>query len=244
MKKIFLAIVLMSVSAFSQKSIHNYNYVIVSNQFDFVSSTDEHQTSSLTKFLFNKRGFKTFLNNERLPENLIKNNCLVLKADVKSKTSFMSTKLFIELKDCNNNIVFRSKEGKSKQKGYKKAYHEAIRKAFASVPFLQYKGKPLQQKPKNVIIENTKPTKAILIEKKEKIVKPKVTNVLYAQVKENGYQLVNTQPTIVFNIINTNVKNVFIIKNKNGILYKDNATWVAEYYKNGKKVLENYRIKF
>jgi hypothetical protein len=67
---------------------------------------------------------------------------------------------------------------------------------------------------------------------------------LYAQKMKNGYQLINTKPEIVFSILKTNVENVYIIKDKNGILYKKNNNWVAEYLENDELMTKTYQIKF
>jgi hypothetical protein len=69
-------------------------------------------------------------------------------------------------------------------------------------------------------------------------------DVLYAQTKNNGFQLVNTALEVVFLILKTNVKNVFIIHDKNGILYKCGENWIAEFYENNQLITKEYQIKF
>ena len=44
--------------------------------------------------------------------------------------------------------------------------------------------------------------------------------------------------------LNTNKKNVYVIKGKDGTLYKNGEIWIAEYYKNDQLVKEEYQIKF
>lgn len=235
-KLLFLFTLIVSKSVFAQKTINDYKYIVVPNQFEFVKSPDKYRTSSLTKFLFNKHGFTAFLSDEMLPEDLQENRCLALTADVKDASGMFTTKNIIELKDCGNRIIYTSTEGKSKIKDYKKAYHEAIREAFNAIKKLNYKYIP------------SKGFKEVQSEVVETIVKKKVVkladNELFAQPKENGFQLINTKPEIVFELLNTYVKDVFIIKNKNGILYKSNDVWTAEYYKNNTKVVEEYKVKF
>jgi hypothetical protein len=68
--------------------------------------------------------------------------------------------------------------------------------------------------------------------------------VLYAQPKENGFQLVNAKPEVVFIILKTNSKDRFIIKNKNGSFAKTNNIWVAEFYEGGKLQVQKYQVKF
>ncbi|HKJ06215.1 MAG TPA: hypothetical protein VJ970_01980, partial [Flavobacteriaceae bacterium] len=50
----------------------------------------------------------------------------------------LTTKVKIELIDCNNKIVFSTNEAKTKEKEFKKAYHQAIRKAFMEIDALNY----------------------------------------------------------------------------------------------------------
>lgn len=247
MNKTLFILLMITSAVFSQSKINNYKYIIVPNKFDFVKSNDQYKTSSLTKFLFNKYGFTAFLINENFPSDLGKNRCLALVATVKDDSSMFTTKSIIELKDCHNNIVFSSNIGKSKSKEYKKAYNETIRKAFKSIQLLNYKYSPL--KPVNlttdvknsIVIPNIKVRKNELIN--STIVKNSV-NSLYAQSTVTGFQLVDTKPEVIFKILRTNVKDVFIIKDKNGLLYKNNDIWIVEYYKEGIKITENYKIKF
>ena len=61
-KKItFLLALIYSTIQFSQElNLEKYQYIIVPDQFSFLKSVDQYQTSSLTKFLFEKKGFKVF----------------------------------------------------------------------------------------------------------------------------------------------------------------------------------------
>lgn len=265
-------IFLIAVSFYGQqKKINNFKYVIVPERFDFLKHTDQYQTSSLTKFLLKKKGFTVFLSNEKLPNDLLKNRCLALTADVVDASGMLSIKNRIELKDCYGNIIYTSKEGKSKEKDYKKGYHEAIRKAYDSMEDLEYSYKPLEGNliKKKVVREEViaAPVRKILPVKKELPVKSVNTekstvplkatksiaknteltitkNVLYAQAVENGFQLVDTKPSLVFKALRTKVKDVYILQDKNGILYKTGNDWVAEYYNNTTLVVEKYQIKF
>ena len=67
---------------------------------------------------------------------------------------------------------------------------------------------------------------------------------LYAQVKNNGFQLVNTQPKVVFQLLQTNLKEVFILKGSNGIFYKKGTRWIAEYYENNQLIQKEYLVNF
>ncbi|MEX6627443.1 hypothetical protein [Tenacibaculum salmonis] len=240
MKIITIILLMITTSIFAQKKVQNYRYVIVPNRFEFLKKEDQYQTNSLTKFLFNKYGFTAFLADEILPTDLVNNRCLALTATIKNKSSLFTIKTTIELRDCFNKVVFTSSEGKSRIKDYKKAYHEAIRNSFKSIKALKYNYTP---------IVNNK------VDYQNKIVPEKIVNNsiidnkisvinLYAQSTKNGFQLVDTNPKVVFKLLKTNVKNVFILEDKNGIIYKNNDIWIAEYYENGIKITEKYQVKF
>ncbi|WP_299062135.1 hypothetical protein [uncultured Polaribacter sp.] len=258
--KVFVLLFFVTLVSFSQqKNINSYKYVIVPDKFDFLKTSDQYQTSSLLKFLLEKKGFVVFLSNDTsLPKELLVNNCLALKASVIDKSSIFTIKSIIELKDCYNKTIYTSEVGTSKQKEYKKSYHEAIRKAYASMKNLDYKyiaDKDLTTKPtitlpiKEVVSENaTKEIKVVnSLEIGMLIETTKLSNsieTLYAQKNSTGFQIVDTIPTIIFQVLNTNVNDVFILKDKNGILYKKEKVWVAEYYENNEFVIKKYTIKF
>jgi hypothetical protein len=123
----------------AQKSVNEYKYVIVPESYDFLKKKDTYRLNSLTKFLFNKYGFKAFVMGENFPEDLKTNGCKALRADLKRRSGVFLTRLTLELTDCNGSIVFTSVEGKSRKKEFKAAHHEALRNTFTSVAALNYK---------------------------------------------------------------------------------------------------------
>jgi penicillin-binding protein-related factor A (putative recombinase) len=54
--------------ASSQKTIHNFSYVVVPTQFYFQKQADQYQLNSLAKFLFEKEGVQFFLDTEKIPQ--------------------------------------------------------------------------------------------------------------------------------------------------------------------------------
>ena len=123
---------------FAQKNVNSYKYLLVPKQYDFLKSPDQHQLNSLTKFLFEKEGFITLFTDEQYPAELASNSCLGLKVDVDDNSGMFNTKLKINLLDCHNIVVYETKEGRSKLKEYKKAFHEALREAFEEIKDLNY----------------------------------------------------------------------------------------------------------
>lgn len=136
---LFLGFVLIfTLNGNAQKNINDYKYIIVPENYSFLKGNDKYQLNSLTKFLFNKHGFKTFFQSDDLPDELKRNNCSSLRADVKKIKSLFITKLTIELVDCSGKVVILSKEGTSREKDFEKAYHLALRDAFKDVEALNY----------------------------------------------------------------------------------------------------------
>ena len=126
---IFLFMGIISKS-FSQKSLSDYSYVIVSEQFEFQQEKDQYQLNSLIKFLFNKYGFHAYFDSE-VPLNVFR--CDGLWAEAEGTPGFIITKVQLVLRDCTGEEVFRTNYGKSKVKDYKKAYYESVRNAFDDI---------------------------------------------------------------------------------------------------------------
>ena len=250
MKKIVKLIAFLACSSIlAQGNVNNYKYIIVPSQFDFVKDVDKYQTSSLTKFLFNKYGFTAFLDNEKLPDEVTFNKCKALIADVVDDSKMLSTKSTIELKDCHGKVVFKSEQGFSREKDYKKAYHATIREAFESVKRLNYKYSGSNDK---VMSEEApvrvKPVKEApqVVAKKPVTKTEKKLPVLKASLVDNGLLLKNNKNEEVFTLLKSRFPNVYIIKDKNGTLTKnEQGVWVADFYdKNGKQIMKEYKIEF
>lgn len=138
-------LILFNFKGVSQESVNAYKYVIVPTSYNFLNEPDQYQINSLTKFLFEKQGFKTLMSDEAFPEDLNNNRCLGLYADVEKHKAFLNTKLQIHLKDCNNKVVKSSEIGQSREKDFSKVYNLAIRDAFKSFENLNYTYQPSSQ---------------------------------------------------------------------------------------------------
>lgn len=131
-------LMLCNVKGLAQQSINSYKYVIVPRSFSFLNEADQYQLNSLTKFLFEKHGFKALMQDETFPEDLQSNRCLALTADVEKHKSVFNTKLQVHLTNCTNVVVYTSDEGESREKMFDKAYNLALRDAFKSIQKLNY----------------------------------------------------------------------------------------------------------
>ncbi len=266
-----------------------YKYIIVPRNYDFLKTEDQHQLNSLTKFLFDKKGYTTLMDNEQKPEDLRANPCLGAKANVVEISSMLSTKLRIELSNCYDQVVLTTEEGRSKIKDLKRGHHDALRKAFRSIQEQSYrfdkskalvsgqdetKSEPVAEvkevKPTDepVVMESTtvadpvttvveepeeQPTPSPVVEPVAEVAKETISTtpepknskpVLYAQEIPNGYQLVDSTPKIVFVALKSDQENRYYLKNRAGVLIKQESSWEAHYYKEGVLVKEVLNIKF
>lgn len=169
----FIAAVLLGGNAISQNTnLSDYSYVIVPEQFDFLNGKDKYKVNSMTKFYFDKNGFNAYMANDAPNAN----RCDGLYANVEELKSVFGTKLQIVLKDCKDNEIYRSHEGKSKYKEFDKTYQDALRKAFNSVEALRVNQKEV------ILISNAANDEVVSTETKQQIEmvaleKPKVLRI-------------------------------------------------------------------
>ena len=268
MKRYLLILFLfLSFSGYSQNTINNYKYVVVPEKFNFLKQNDQYSLNSLTKGLLEYKGFTVYFDSNELPGELANNKCRALIADILEKKGMFVTNLTLLLKDCQGNIIFKSKEGKSREKEYKVAYNMALRDAFTSLDSVSYAYIGSTNQPVQPAITTT--TSIVPVKSAEAVTnqsaQPTITTTtssapvkstepvinqpagtLYAQAIANGYQLIDTTPKIVLTLLKTSAENYFIASNAtaNGIVLKKNEDWVFEYYKDGKLVSEKLLVKF
>jgi len=125
----------------AQSQLNNYKYIIVPTKFDAFKKANEHQTSTLIKYMLVENGFNAVYDNA-MPVDLVGDRCLGLLLDLKDDSSLFTTKVTLILKDCLSNEVYTTKEGISKQKEYKSAYTEAIKECFQTLTGVGYKYEP------------------------------------------------------------------------------------------------------
>lgn len=193
MKYLFtLLLVLFITSTSYAQSVNDYKYVIVPEKFDFLKSQDQYQVNSLTKFLFNKYGFDAYIRGDEMPFSARSQGCDVLYAEIESESNFVQARLVVVLKDCKGEVIFKTSQGKSKNKEYKRAYHEALREAFFDIEALaySYNGTVMKSTIENEI-DVTKVIKAEL----DIVAKPSVIKMDASEVK-SASQIANTEATI------------------------------------------------
>lgn len=235
---------LFTISAYAQNTLNNYKYVLVPAKFNFAKADNQYGLNTLTKILLEEKGFTTFVGNEALPSELAANKCNALMADVEEKNGLFVTKLTLLLRDCQGNIIFKSKEGKSREKDFQAAFDGALRDAFTSLTDTPYKYDSTtfaQKQPATILPAASSPAPVPAT--------PAVTesaDVLYAQATPNGYQLIDTTPKKVLTLFKTSMQDYFIAESEgsNGVVFRKNGEWFFEYYKDNKLISRKLQIKF
>lgn len=241
-KYILLAFLFISLSGYAQNTINNYKYIIVPEKFNILKEKDQYNLNSLTKALLTDKGFTVYYDNADLPAEIANNKCSALSADLLEKNSMFTTNLTLVLKDCQNNVVFKSKEGKSREKEYRVSYNLALRDAFTSMDETKYayNGSTHQQgeqpatttsvaspPPANTTASETAAAPAAVAVSAPASTPPVKSatpetavsqssapaGTLYAQAIANGYQLIDTTPKIVLTLLKTSVQDYYIASN-------------------------------
>ncbi|NHM06528.1 hypothetical protein G4D82_04785 [Flavobacterium sp. CYK-4] len=239
MKKILVLVCCcFSLTLLAQRSVNEFQYVIVPSKFGFTNDVDQYRLNTLTKLLLEKYGFKTYFDTDSIPNQIAQANCENLYANVEKSGNFVWTKLQVLLKDCQGKTLYQSAIGTSKEKEYRVAYTQSLRQAFESFESLHY-----QYQPKNNVIK-TEITQTKVIQSEN--LPTAVPETLYAQVISNGYQLVDASPKVVMKIYKTSDPSTFtaVKGTVQGVLISKNSQWFFEHYENDQLVSEKLNIKF
>ena len=117
-KQILVLLLFVATLANAQKSINDYEYVIVPTKFSFLNEENQYRLNTMVKHNLVNMGFKAFYVNEQLPRELANDRCNKLYVEVEKVKSLLVTKVILVFRDCQNNIVYQSAEGKSREKEY------------------------------------------------------------------------------------------------------------------------------
>lgn len=222
----------------------SYTYAVVPEKFENLDK-NEHQLNDMTASFFKTEGFITYFDTDKLPVELANNRCEAIFIDAKVNSSLFTTKVIIEIKDCQNTILATSIEASSRKKEYKLAYNEAFRMALLSLRGKVKVGKTENPKiSENKIIQPEITTKS---DKAKPVLAENSNNLMLKTAKiANGYALKTAEGEKVMDIYTTTSDIVFIgIRgNLQGVLIKKANSWFFEYYLNNKLVSEpvNFRI--
>lgn len=243
-------LIFFALAGYSQKTISNYKYVLVPERFSIFKTDNQYGMNTMVKLLLEDKGFTVYMDNNELPTQLAGNKCNALKAELEDKKGFFVTSVVLVLKDCQGNIVFKSKEGKSREKEWPTAYDEALRDAYSSLKNVPYKYDSTveaQAQPVAVAAATTQAapvTTAPAPAAAAPVAITDATAVLYAQPNANGYQLIDTTPKKVMSLLKTSLPDHYIAEGANGIVFKKDGEWIFESYKDGKLLSQKLNIKF
>jgi hypothetical protein len=234
---------LITVIGYSQNSINNYKYVIVPERYSFSRDDNQYGLNTTTRMLLEQKGFSALMGNEKLPPEVAANRCNALMAEVVQKKGFFVTNLTLQLKDCQGNIIFKSKEGKSREKEFPAAFDLALKDAFTSLNDVPYKYDSTIAAQQQATATPAAPTSAPA---PAMPAAAEITGTLYAQATPNGYQLIDTTPKKVLVLLKTSMPDYFIAEAgaSNGIVFKKDGEWIFEYYKDNKLVTQKLEVKF
>lgn len=241
-KRILILLLIVANYGFSQ-SVNDYKSIVIPIKFDFTKTENQYRLATLSKFNLNKAGFDAFYTNEMIGREF-NNRCSLLYFDIIKEKSFLTTKLYIVFKDCNERIIFQSVTGISKEKDYQLAYTEALNKAFVSVFALNHKytgsGAIGAQKVITPVVAISKSSD------EPTIIDNNNPNLFYAQPISNGFQLVDSSPKVVMKVFKTSNSNCYItVKgNTQGVLVAKDNQWFFEYYQNDSLISEKIDVKF
>ncbi|MDA0178531.1 MULTISPECIES: hypothetical protein [Mesoflavibacter] len=260
LKIVTIITVLFTTVLSAQEQLNNYKYVIVKEQYDFQKEPNQYRLNGLTKFLLEKQNFKVLMENETLPEDAVKDNCLVLRTSVIDESGMFKTKLKFQFKDCYGKEVYTTDIGESREKKYIVAFNEAVRNALNSLSNFTHKYEAKENNEAEVVVttvpkvkqepikdtvdksdaEDTK-TKSPVNNTKNNI----ENNTLIAEAfGVINYNLKNSNGQTVYTILYSGKEDLYIVKGKDAVLYKINNNWVIATQVNGKLELEPIAIKF
>ena len=263
MKKSLILLLLVVASGFSQ-NLNQYKYALVPAKFSFLKDPNMYNLNVITKLYMEKYGFETYFDNETYSDGFASENCNKIFIDVENNSNLFTTKLSVVVKDCKNNVLFKSEEGKSNEKEFKVSYNLALREAFDNFGVL--KGHKFQPSEKSLgmigeprVVENHKENQFVKDEKA--LIKSNpvmqdngieiaesdliISNLLVAETIKNGFLLIDSKTsTVVLKVYKTSDKNLFIaISNKiNGVVIKKGEDNFIEYYKDKVLVSEKLNV--
>jgi len=190
----FILLIALGVGFSAQGQLNAYKYIIVPKKFDAFKAENQYQTSTLVKHYLSEHRL-TAVYDDSLPMELAGNRCMGLMANLLDESSMFTTKVVLTLKNCQNQEVFRTREGKSKTKEFEPAYREAIQEALGSFAGIAYEYRPQETEtiPRTSIAQNNPDTeqkvpaavsqsgaveqKSTLEEQTYKSVEPRASNV-------------------------------------------------------------------
>jgi hypothetical protein len=234
MKKYLIIIVLFISSVAFSQSINDYKYIVVPMKFQFQKSPNQYRLSTNSKFLLTNNGFTVYYDDAVLPLDLAKHKCKALYFDLQESSGYFMTKLTMTLKDCQNNIIYTSKVGKSKEKEFEKSYNEALAFALEDLKLLKYKYEENDNSP---VVEK-------VLEEKKAISYAEYTYI--TKKIQDGFLITDSaNPNFYLKLLRTSNPSIFIGQSNenNGIVTVKADNIIFEYYKQNLLISQSLMVK-
>lgn len=121
-----------------QTDLTRYDFILIPMTYSFTGESNQYQLNSLTRQLFKQEGFKTYMTEETLPIELQQDGCKGLRVDVEKDYMVIKTSMAIKLIDCFGKVVYQTPRVDVREKDFRKAYQEGIRKAFRYIEEISF----------------------------------------------------------------------------------------------------------
>ncbi len=143
MKKYLVLTIILSCMNFiystaQNKDLTRYDFILVPMTYSFTGEPNQFQLNSLTRQLFKQEGFNTFMTEETLPIEFQQDGCKGLRVDVEKDFMIIKTSMAIKLIDCFGKVVYQTPRVDVREKDFRKAYQEGIRKAFRYIEEISF----------------------------------------------------------------------------------------------------------
>ena len=231
MKKILVIfIVLFSIASFSQQQI-----ILISNKYEFQKEPNSYNINNMLKAILVSNNYQVYFEDEVLPLEIAQNKCNALKGVLVDKSNVFLTKVKLQIKDCQNNLLFETAEVKSKEKDIQEGFIETIK--LLSPELKKYKPAVIQKN--EVVVE-----KQGLVEvPKASEYKTYLNCFLDKSIKEShDFEIIGTEQNVLLFLRKTKNPFVFIAYKEgvNGVFTKTESKGIFEYYIDGKYMVEEF----
>ena len=224
MKKILaLLIALFSIISFAQKK----QIILISSKFDFQKEKNSYNINNMLKAILTSNNYEVYFDDAVLPIEIAQNRCNALTGVLVDNSNLFLTKVKLQIKDCQNNLLFETAEVKSREKNIQDGFIEVIKLLSPEIK----KYKPAVFKNKDVVV----PSSEIIA----------TTNLKYQIIEiANGYAIMDATPKVVLQIYKTTNPSIFIADKFGikGIFTKSGNKGIFEYYLNDKLMVEEYLL--
>ena len=222
MKKILvLLIALFSIISFAQKK----QIILISSKFDFQKEKNSYNINNMLKAILTSNNYEVYFDDAVLPIEIAQNRCNALTGVLVDNSNLFLTKVKLQVKDCQNNLLFETAEVKSREKNIQDGFIEVIKLLSPEIK----KYKPAVFKNKDVVV----PSSEIIA----------TTNLKYQIIEiANGYAIMDATPKVVLQIYKTTNPSIFIADKFGikGVFTKSGNKGIFEYYLNDKLMVEEY----